>query len=152
MSTVSRPRAELRRSRSDRIIGGVCTGLAKYFDVDPVIVRLLFVVMALAQGAGVLLYLVLLVVIPEEDAQPSGTTCTEASAVAGVPEAGSGAQPSTAEPRRRRGMWAGALLIGLGAYLLIVNLGFLWWWDWRVAGPVALIGSGFALLFWRLRR
>ena len=151
MSSIPRPHGELRRGRSGRIIGGVCAGLAKYFDVDPTIVRLLFVVMALAQGAGVLLYLVLLVVVPEEDAQPSAPVSTASSADPVAPGLVSGPMPSASEIHRHRGVWAGALLVGLGAYLLIVNLGFLWWWDWRFAGPAALIAAGLALLFWRLR-
>lgn len=139
MSTVSRSRGRLTRSRSDRMIGGVCAGLARYFEVDPVIVRVLFVVMALAQGAGILLYLVLLIVIPEEDvnAQP---------ATAAAPRA----EPP-AELRRRRGAWGGALLAALGVYLLVVNLGFMWWWDWKFGGPAVLILAGLALVIWRLR-
>jgi|SRR5579872_1329214 len=151
MSSVPRPHAELRRSRSGRIIGGVCAGLAKYFDVDPVIVRLLFVVMALAQGAGVLLYLVLLVVVPEEGAEAPAPVSPPVSSGAAVPVSGPAGQAAAPDFRRHRGAWAGVLLVGLGAYLLVVNLGFLWWWDWRFAGPAMLIAAGFALLYWRLR-
>jgi phage shock protein C len=137
MSSVPRTRGQVRRSRSDRIIGGVCAGLAKYFELDPVIVRLLFVVLALAQGAGVLLYFVLLVALPEEQVgEPASAPAAEA------PANGS---------RQRRGVLAGALLVALGAYLLIVNLGWLWWWDWKFAGPATLIAAGLAILFWRLR-
>ena len=54
----------LYRSRNERIIGGVCGGLADYFNVDPVLVRAIFVVTAFVAAAGVLLYLVLWAVTP----------------------------------------------------------------------------------------
>jgi len=56
----------LTRSRSDRMIAGVCGGLAEYFHVDPTLVRLLFAVGALL-GAGslVLVYIVMWIVVPE---------------------------------------------------------------------------------------
>lgn len=50
---------------NDRMIWGVCGGLAEYFNVDPTIVRLLFVLFGLAGGPGVLVYIVMAVVMPE---------------------------------------------------------------------------------------
>jgi phage shock protein C len=56
----------LYRSTTDRMVAGVCTGLAEYFNVDPTLVRLLFVIFALAGGPGLLAYIVLWLVVPEE--------------------------------------------------------------------------------------
>lgn len=56
----------LRRSSTDRVLGGVCGGLAEYLRVDPVVVRILAVVLAVFGGSGVLLYLVGWLVIPEQ--------------------------------------------------------------------------------------
>jgi phage shock protein C len=56
----------LRRSRSDQMIGGVCGGIAQLTGVDSTFVRIAFVALALAGGVGVLAYLVLWVVVPEE--------------------------------------------------------------------------------------
>ena len=56
----------LYRSSADRMLGGVCGGLAHYFDVDPVLIRLLFVVTAFISGAGILAYIVLWIVVPFE--------------------------------------------------------------------------------------
>lgn len=56
----------LYRSNRDRMFGGVCGGLGKYLDIDPTLVRLLFVVAALVGGHGVLLYLIMLILIPNE--------------------------------------------------------------------------------------
>ncbi|MBN2043844.1 MAG: PspC domain-containing protein [Anaerolineales bacterium] len=56
----------LYRSRSDRMIAGVAGGLGEYLNIDATIVRLLFVFFALAGGPGLLVYIVMLLVVPEE--------------------------------------------------------------------------------------
>jgi len=57
---------KLYRSRTNRRLLGVCGGLGKYFDMDPTIVRLIVVVLALGMGSGLLLYLIAGLIIPEE--------------------------------------------------------------------------------------
>src|SRR5262245_3559806 len=57
---------QLRRSRSDRMVAGVSGGLGRYFDVNPVLYRVGFVVLALLGGAGILIYLAAALVIPDE--------------------------------------------------------------------------------------
>jgi phage shock protein C len=57
---------KLYRSRSNRMLAGVCGGLAQYFNIDPTLVRVLFVVLAVLGGSGLLIYLVLWIVVPEE--------------------------------------------------------------------------------------
>jgi phage shock protein C len=57
---------KLYRSRSDRIIGGVASGLADYFEIDPIIIRIAFVVAALGWGVSILAYILLWVIVPEE--------------------------------------------------------------------------------------
>ncbi len=59
---------QLARSKSDRMIVGVCGGLANYFNIDPVIVRLVFVVAVLFGGVSPLIYIILWIVMPEENA------------------------------------------------------------------------------------
>jgi phage shock protein C len=62
---------QLTRSSSDRMIGGVCGGLAEYFNIDSAIVRLVFV-LAVLSGISPLVYLVLWIVMPEQkSAAPS---------------------------------------------------------------------------------
>jgi phage shock protein PspC (stress-responsive transcriptional regulator) len=58
----------LLRSRSNRVISGVCGGLGRYFNVDPILFRIGAIALALIGGAGVLLYLAALVLIPSEPA------------------------------------------------------------------------------------
>lgn len=67
---ISEPR-RLVRPKGDRWVGGVAAGLGAYFDLSPTIYRIAFVVLALAGGTGVLLYLVAWAVIPEEGAADS---------------------------------------------------------------------------------
>ena len=59
---------QFTRSKNDKMIAGVCGGLARYFDVDPAIVRLLFVLAVFLGGASPLIYVVLWLVMPEEQA------------------------------------------------------------------------------------
>jgi phage shock protein C len=67
MSTEPR---RLYRSRQERMIGGVCGGLGKYFGIDATVLRILFILGVLLAGHGILIYLVLLVLMPEEPLSP----------------------------------------------------------------------------------
>ena len=76
----------LYRSRSERMLGGVCGGLAEYFGIDPVIVRIIAVALVFAGGAGVLAYLAAWLLVPEEtggegDPAAAGRLATIAGAV-----------------------------------------------------------------------
>jgi phage shock protein PspC (stress-responsive transcriptional regulator) len=57
----------LYRSEKDKIIGGVCAGIAEYLNIDPVIVRVLFVLALISEGFGFMLYVILWIVIPSEN-------------------------------------------------------------------------------------
>ena len=56
----------LYRSRDNRMIGGVAGGLGEYLGIDPTIVRLLFILLTFGVGSGVLAYLIMMLVVPEE--------------------------------------------------------------------------------------
>ncbi len=57
----------LRRSRTNRVIAGVCGGLGEYFGINPIVFRIIFVLLALPGGPpGVILYLILMFVMPSE--------------------------------------------------------------------------------------
>lgn len=62
----NKTKKRLYRSSSEKILGGVCGGIAEYFDTDPTIVRLLWVVFTLFYGAGLILYLVLWIIMPKK--------------------------------------------------------------------------------------
>ena len=60
---------QLYRSRDEKMIAGVCGGLGKYFDIDPTLVRLIFVFGAFITGSALFwAYLIMMVVVPEEPA------------------------------------------------------------------------------------
>jgi phage shock protein PspC (stress-responsive transcriptional regulator) len=60
---------KLQRSTSNKMIAGVCAGIGKYFNLDPTIIRVLYVLMVFFAGFGILLYLILWLVIPSESQQ-----------------------------------------------------------------------------------
>jgi phage shock protein C len=57
---------KLYRSRSNRQVAGVCGGLAQYFNLDATLIRILFVVLALLGGSGLLLYVAMWIIVPNE--------------------------------------------------------------------------------------
>jgi phage shock protein C len=63
----------ITRSRSDRMVAGVAGGLAAYFGVDPLFIRIAFVVLALINGVGALLYLALWLIVPNEGSLSTGS-------------------------------------------------------------------------------
>jgi phage shock protein PspC (stress-responsive transcriptional regulator) len=107
------PRGRLLRSRSDRMIAGVAGGLGRYFGIDPVIVRIAIVVLTFFGGAGALLYLAAILLVPNED---------EVEGAAGTAAAG--------PPERNRG------LVILGVVLLVLVAGPLLFGPALVAGGI----------------
>ncbi len=59
---------KLYRSKEGRKIAGVCAGLGEYFDIDPTIIRLIWLAMLFAVGSGVLAYIIAWIIVPEEAA------------------------------------------------------------------------------------
>ena len=57
----------LYRSKKDRMICCVCGGIANYFNIDPTLVRLAFVLIAMGAGSGILAYIIAAIIIPDED-------------------------------------------------------------------------------------
>ncbi len=145
----------LYRSRTDVMLGGVCAGLARYLDVDTVLVRLLAVVLALS-GFGVALYVILWVIIPNEPIGDNQATGAESGAGEIVERARSLAGEVTERASgsdRRMGVIIGAVILGWGVIALLreLKLPWLWWFDWSVIGPALLILAGAALIARQLR-
>lgn len=126
----------LQRSRRERMVAGVAGGLAQYFNVDPVLVRLVFVILTLWSGVGLLLYIIFAIVMPE---RPVGET-----------EPAITAAPISLSGNRGRELLAYAL-VGLGVLILAGNFGLFRLIDWRYVWPLLLIGLG-ALLLTRRER
>jgi phage shock protein C len=60
------PTRKLHRSPTNRMVAGVCGGLAEYFNVDVTLIRVLFVVLAVLGGSGLVLYLAMWIIVPAE--------------------------------------------------------------------------------------
>ena len=119
-------RPQLRRSRTDKILGGVNGGLAEYTGIDALLWRVGFVALTLAAGTGVIVYLLLWVLMP---AGPPGVPGAPGSAVA--PAAQQPALPRSPVPR----ITVAALLIVAGLMAAITNLS-----DWDI-GPRGVLGG-----------
>ena len=141
--------SRLMRSRNDRMLGGVCGGLAAYLRIDATIIRLLFVLMALGSGAGVFIYLVLWFVLPAEGA--SGSTNLDASIRVGAEEMAERARTLGADLRspdpgtNRRGLMivgAGLVLVGAIVFLNNLNIPWLAWLKVDLLWPLVLVAAG----------
>src|SRR5947208_8715880 len=126
----------LRRTSGDRVLGGVCGGLGAYLGVDPVVVRVAAVVLALFGGAGLLFYLAAWLLVPTDD--PSGGHAPgRAATIAGVVVLVIGL--GTLLPFRLNGGWG----FGAGGFFLsIVVLGLAGLVVWRVASGERATGTG----------
>ncbi len=129
-------RRRLYRSR-DEMIGGVAGGIAEYFDIDPVIPRVAFVLLALANGIGVVVYIVMWIVVPE---RPVGALPGTPGYLAGQGSSGSSGSVLGA-------IVAGTILIAVGVAWLLAALDIadLTRVRWELALPIALIATGAAL-------
>ncbi len=113
----------LRRSRTDRGVGGVCGGLGVYFGLDPIVFRIAFVILALAGGgAGVPIYLVAWILMPEGQStppSPEARSTNPASLVIGAlfVAIGLGLLADMVAPWFDRLFWP-ALLVGLGIFVI----------------------------------
>lgn len=151
----------LYRSERDRVIAGVCGGLGEYLRVDPLILRILFVVLAMVNGIGMLVYLVLWIVLPTAGAQDVEQDEVVRRNVDEIrvrarelgQEARSafqshraGRQASSGDRPEQRAVVGGAILIGIGLLLLMSNFGLLWWVSLVRLWPLVLIGIGLVIL------
>ncbi|HOP13412.1 MAG TPA: PspC domain-containing protein [Lentimicrobium sp.] len=162
----------LYRSVHGRVIGGVAGGLADFFGMDPTIVRLIFVLLVIFGGSGVLLYLILWIILPEKNQYtsfysgaappnpaPAGSDTGIGETYEGF-EQGRPAQPyyqaadATPEMQQRKkvegSLIGGVVLIFIGSIFLIerfvprIDFGDLW--------PVILIAIGLVLIVGNLPR
>ena len=117
----------------NKVIGGVCSGLANYFSVDVAIVRVIFALALLCFSTGFWLYLILWIVMP---ASTMGSTQEYV-------EVNDEGQPIQEKPRNNS-MTAGLVLIVAGGCFLLANL--VPQFNWRMLWPIALIALGVYLI------
>lgn len=148
----------LFRTHENAMVGGVCAGLGKYLGIDFTWVRLFFVLLALGNGIGVLLYFLLWIIVPLEG-QTRPTTFAENVRLGSQEIAdrtrniGEDLGTMVRKPSPQAGIFIGAALILLGCVYLLQNLHLPWlrWLDFNVIWPVLLIIGGIALLIRRAK-
>ncbi len=164
----------LYRSVADRKIGGVAAGTAAYFDIDPSISRVLWLLLAIFTGGiFVIVYIVMWAIVPEEPWQPAVAAPAEAASAPAADSAGEvdGADASatgdetTVAPAAASSTWSpsvevsrgpgphvifGAILIVIGGWFLAQQ--FLPWLNFGTLWPIGLVVIGAIILVSALRR
>lgn len=153
---------KLHRSQKERLLLGVCGGLAEYFGMDTTLMRVICVLVMLATGgAGIVAYFVLAIVMPR-DGQPAAPASGEVirknveelrdtaqDIAAGLKE---GLKPEPRKPLRRQPFIAGVVLIVLGIVFLLATFGAWSWLSWGRLWPLFLVIIGVLLIVAVFRR
>lgn len=159
-------KSRLTKSSSDKVIDGVCGGIAEFLNIDPVIIRLIFVILVFINGFGILLYIILTIIMPkaenidqmpketiQENVQEMGERLREAGE-----KLGSTISRENRHKKAGHSTWLGLFLILLGTYFLLDNLNMLrWfhnmfsWFSMDIFWPLVLIFIGLWLFITRLR-
>ncbi|MFH1639923.1 MAG: PspC domain-containing protein [Chloroflexota bacterium] len=158
----------LFRSRTDQMIWGVCGGLARYFDIDPTIVRLIFVLSIFIGGAGIWVYLILTLIVPQERSEARTPEETIRENISDIRETASRlghelrSSPSNEDAtakettrqhlRHRRQAAFGILLVILGIIFLMASLNIFWWFRWSYLWPAVLVVIGILIIAGAARR
>jgi phage shock protein C len=138
------------------MVAGICGGLGEYLDIDPTIVRVVFIALVLANGMGVLAYLAMWLIVPEEGETAAPATAETAKAGAEqmaqkAQEVSGGVKQAIDGRSMEPALIAGIVLIVLGVFFMLQNLN-VWWLGWvtgKVLWPAVLIAIGLVLLLRR---
>jgi len=148
----------LYKSANDKVLAGVCGGIGEYFEIDPVLIRILWVISAFVGGAGILAYIVAAIVMPSKEGQDNEktyeSTYKASNATGTKSETDSGSMNSNStdysrpnRPRRsekENRVLGGLILIGLGAFFFLKE--FLPWISGGLLVAILFIGLGFYFL------
>jgi phage shock protein C len=143
--------SRLYRSVTDKMLGGVCAGLAKYLAIDVTIVRLFFIVLSMVGGLGPLLYVILWVVIPPENhvvdpAHPETLNSEELKERAGMVR--DDFVDAVSSPNQNVARYIGIALILMGGFMVMKQLDVSWlkWLNSGVIWAGLILAAGVALL------
>jgi phage shock protein C len=125
----------LYRSRTDKVLGGVCGGLGEYFNVDPTFIRIIAVLLVFAKGVGLLAYFIAWLIIPRVPVDENGV----------VVESTDDKSPEKPSYSPWNKYLPGAILIVIGLFFIMEQ--HYWWWDIERFWPLLLIGAGLLLIF-----
>lgn len=138
----------LERDLQNKVLGGVCSGLGNYFDLDPTFWRVLFFILFLIGCSGLLIYIILWIAMPSAAYQATAHGIASQPGSADVQEAGTNpANPDDPDGSRRKrnsNMAAGLTLIGIGVVCLLAR--YIPQINWHTAWPIILIVLGIILI------
>lgn len=140
MASETKNLSKLYRSEKNKVLGGVCGGLGEYVGIDPTIIRIIFVLLALFGGGGVLIYFILWVVMPPKSklGKKSETYIKE-----NVEELKTRTKEVAGNDRKA---FLGVILIVVGFSILAENLGFhTFSFVWKL-WPLVIVALGLAVL------
>ncbi len=162
---------KIYRSRMDKMIGGVCGGIAEYFDIDSTLVRLALLLLFFARGTGLLIYIIAWVIVPEkphinerieysqdEEAEEfaENGSMDDKVEVVNIDNMGEGKQNGNEEDgkiigssvvkggKEKHQQIFGIILVFLGAFFLLEH--WLPFFRWERYWPLIIVGLGFAIL------
>lgn len=136
-------RKQLYRSKKNRILGGVASGIADYFDIDPVIIRIVFVIMAFAWGLSIAIYIVLWIITPyqpcvididKSDIYVDNDICSSSEEM----------NYNNTNKHKQGHFIFGTILITLGTLLLLNKL-FIWF-SFSYVWPLLVIALGILII------
>ncbi|MEJ2751255.1 MAG: PspC domain-containing protein [Chloroflexota bacterium] len=134
----------LTRSSSDKIIAGVCGGLAEYLEIDPILVRLAFLVLFFASGIGFPIYIILWMVMPQGENNAIADSEVIQKNINDIGESVQSGIKRLGKPGT-----VGVILVLLGAYFLLGEIGLFNWMSGAVFWPLVIIGAGIYMLIRR---
>lgn len=135
----------LYRSKDNQMIAGVCAGLGDYFNIDPTVIRLIFVLATIFGGYGIVAYIILWIVLPEESSQHIGSEETVKKNVAEMRTKAEGFAASLRSDSKesRTRLIIGFILIGLGVVFFLDNFGI---FKADIFWPLILVVIGLLIL------
>jgi phage shock protein PspC (stress-responsive transcriptional regulator) len=139
--------SKLCRSEKDKVIGGVAGGLGEFFNIDPIIFRILFVLFAL-NGFGFIFYFALWIIIPSEKRVGKNTDENIRYNIEEIKDRANNLAADIREGREkeRSRNWIGIVLILLGFFFLLENFGLFRIVNLARFWPLFIIVLGFAIL------
>ncbi|KUO61294.1 MAG: hypothetical protein APF84_11710 [Gracilibacter sp. BRH_c7a] len=123
---------QLYRSRNNKVIAGVCGGVAEYFEVDPTIVRIAWLLLAFPGGIGLIAYIICWIVMPEKSSSVASADFYEND-------------HQTTEEKEKNKKIIGIALVIIGSVFLFDV--FFRWFDMAVIVPLAIIAIGIFVLY-----
>lgn len=140
---------KLYRSDSDKIIAGVCGGLAEYFEIDSTLIRLIFVILTIWGGVGLILYIIALIVMPSRSEKKKNDSSQKENTKEKLKERIDNVAYDIKEGLNKRNSRdkneiLGLIILLIGVWFLLRNL--LPWFDFHFVWPILLVIVGVILI------